>query len=187
MGGGEGTSLGHCVGEGGTERGTARTAWTGGYSIRHQRRQSFLARGEKRNAIVTRRRDDMGWGPWGMRTARRCKQGEKGRERYPGGFSAIPWNWQKRRCSRCRCRCRCRGGQCRGGCMWPGGRKASDACTAVPTLPRACTRRRTGYLVPGPRHNRTEGQKKSSAPSCLCWARPTIRDDEGEGEDEGDT
>lgn len=40
----------------------------------------------------------MGWGPWGMRTARRCKQGEKGRERYPGGFSAIPWNWQKRRC-----------------------------------------------------------------------------------------
>lgn len=75
--------------------------------MRHQRRQSFLARGGKRNAIVTRRRDDMGWGPWGMRTARRCKQGEKCRERYPGGFSAIPWNWQKRRCRQV---CRRRGG-----------------------------------------------------------------------------
>lgn len=92
-------------------RGTARARWTGGYSIRHQRRQSFLARGEKRNAIVTRRRDDMGWGPWGMRTARRCKQGEKGRERYPGGFSAIPWNWQQRAgAGRCRCKVQVQGG-----------------------------------------------------------------------------
>lgn len=47
--------------------------------------------------------------------------------------------------------------------MWPGGGKASDACTAVPALPRACTDRRTGYLVPGPRHNRTERQKESTA------------------------
>lgn len=54
--------------------------------------------------------------------------------------------------------------------MWPGGGKASDACTTVPTLPRACTGRRTEYLVPGPRHNRAEGQKKSAfAHLCVCW------------------
>lgn len=60
--------------------------------------------------------------------------------------------------------------------MWPGGGKASDACTPVPTLPGACTSRRTGYLVPGPRHNRTEGQKKGAAPSCCLLAGSTIRD-----------
>lgn len=53
------------------------------------------------NAIV--RRDDMVWGPWVMRTARRGKRG--------------------------RCSCRF---LCRGGCMWPGGWKASVACTTVP-------------------------------------------------------
>lgn len=69
--------------------------------------------------------------------------------------------------------------------MWPGGGKASDACTAVPTLPRACTRRRTGYLVPGPRHNRTEGQKKSSAPLCVCLLAGSTTRDEGEGRGRG--
>lgn len=55
--------------------------------------------------------------------------------------------------------------------MWPGGGKASDACTTVPTLPRACTGRRTEYLVPGPRHNRAEGQKKSASPTCVSVGR----------------
>lgn len=64
--------------------------------------------------------------------------------------------------------------------MWPGGGKASDACTTVPALPRACTGRRTGYLLPGPRHNRTEGQK-TAAPSCSLHGS-TVKD---EGEDRG--
>lgn len=125
-------------------------------------------------------------GSMGNEDRQEVQTGRKGRERYPGGFSAIPWNWQKRRCRQVQVQVQVQGGRlCRGGRMWPGGGKASDACTTVPTLPRACTLRRTGYLVPGPRHNRTEGQK-SSAPSWSLLAGSTIRDG-GEGEVEGDS
>lgn len=68
--------------------------------------------------------------------------------------------------------------------MWPGGGKASDACTPVPALPRACTRRRTGYLVPGPRHHRTERPKECGA-QLLDGRFNTTTRLEGEGEEDG--
>lgn len=79
----------------------------------------------------------MGWGPWGMRTARRCKQGEKGRQRYLGGFSAIPWNWQKRRCRQVQVQVQVQGGEdCAGeGACGPGeGRRQTHVPPYLPCL-----------------------------------------------------
>lgn len=71
--------------------------------------------------------------------------------------------------------------------MWPGGGKASDACTPVPALPRACTRRRTGYLVPGPRHHRAEGPEEECGAQLLDsrFDTTTILEGEGEGKQDG--